>query len=292
MNGENNHNNNINNNNQVNNGVNQVPVNNEPNVVGAAPINPNAVPADKFVFNQMPVQRISPDQIQAQAQPVQPQVQPQVQNVQPQMQPVQSGQPQGQPQMPQTQGQGNHEYKPPSKFKVFMMLFFFVLLIVFVLFLPDIQMMVQKYIDGQNMDDSKITSGKLECALNTSTNNLDKVYNDTFTFSDNKLLKASYEISTRGDSSEDEASLLEIYNTCQQLANDVSGVEGVTVNCSQLDDKIIERQFFELSVLDTSLIGSHFTEAGLTYPNFKYNEDMDKVESTMRQNGFNCQRRG
>ena len=114
MNGENN---NVNNN-QVNNGVNQVPVNNEPQVVGTPPVNPNVVPADKFVFNQMPAQRISPDQIQAQVQPVQTQVQPQVQNVQP-------GQPQPQLQGQQSQGQVNSEYKPPSKFKVFMMIFFF-----------------------------------------------------------------------------------------------------------------------------------------------------------------------
>ena len=281
MNGENN---NVNNN-QVNNGVNQVPVNNEPQVVGTPPVNPNVVPADKFVFNQMPAQRISPDQIQAQVQPVQTQVQPQVQNVQP-------GQPQPQPQGQQPQGQVNSEYKPPSKFKVFMMIFFCLLLIVFVLFLPDIQMMVQKYIDGQNMSDGKVTSGRLECSLDTSTNNLDKVYTDTFAFSDNKLLKATFEISTRGDSSEDEASLLEVYNICNQLATDVGGVEGVTVNCSQLEGKIMERQFFDLSVLDTSLIGSHFTEAGLTYPSFKYNENMDNVESMMRQNGFKCQRRG
>ena len=52
-------------------------------------------------------------------------------------------------------------YSPPSKFKIFLMIFFLVFLVIFVLFLPEINSFVNMYLKGEkNQVEEKIMTGK------------------------------------------------------------------------------------------------------------------------------------
>ena len=81
-------------------------------------------------------------------------------------------------------------YKPPSKFKMFLLIVFFVLLIGFVIFLPEINDRIIKHKSGyQGEVNSEITTGKLNCVLTDNDDTLNYDYTSVFVFVDNKLKK-------------------------------------------------------------------------------------------------------
>ena len=79
-----------------------------------------------------------------------------------------------------------------SSFTVFCIPFIFasVLLIAFVIFLPDITTLVDEKFSNQSVDQpTKIENGTMVCSLSSSTTNLDKIY-DLFNFPKNWELVA------------------------------------------------------------------------------------------------------
>lgn len=183
------------------------------------------------------------------------------------------------------------DYKPPSKFKIAMLIIFFILLLAFVIFLPDLSSLVARYKAGEfNKIDNKITSGKLKCTLSSNTTNLDMDYERLFTYTDNGLDKAEYTITTKGDPTQDEATLNEMNQKCQLLSTHTKGLDGVSVSCNYYDGKLVERQSFNYLSLDADSVDSAFSEAGGTYPEFSAGQDMDKIEKTMNAAGYSCTR--
>ena len=81
------------------------------------------------------------------------------------------------------------EYKPPSKFKIGLMLFFFVIILAFIIFLPEVTQYMSDLFDKKDKTVIEITTGKLVCKLDSTTANLDKNYVRTFQFTDNKIEK-------------------------------------------------------------------------------------------------------
>ncbi len=184
-------------------------------------------------------------------------------------------------------------YKPPSKFKTFLLIVFFVFLIAFVIFLPEITTMINLYKAGDlNYTPEKITTGKLKCTLDTNTTNLDKSYDLTYNFTDNKLEKTSFIITTRGDATLDEATLDELAQTCQSLATNVESLEGITVQCSYTDGKLVETQHFDLKNMNVDEVDEAFIEAGGNNPEYQYGQDMDIIERSMNASGYTCKREG
>ena len=97
------------------------------------------------------------------------------------------------------------EYKPPSKFKTFLLIIFFIGLIAFIMFLPEIKDYLEEFQNrGKTEENVKITTGKLKCNKKTNTKTLDKDYDLVFHFKDNKLEKTEFSITTRGDATSDE----------------------------------------------------------------------------------------
>ena len=180
-------------------------------------------------------------------------------------------------------------YTPPSKFKMFLLVVFLVGLIVFVLFLPDINTMVNKYKAGKQVNEI-ITTGTMNCSFKTHTAELDKEYVRVFDFTDSKLEKADYTITTKGDPSLDEATLTEMNKKCVGLEEEVDSLTGITVSCKYSDGKLVERQIFEFQAIDKEQIDAAFAEAGGEYPEFSYNQDISEVERTMLAAGYSCVR--
>ncbi len=182
-------------------------------------------------------------------------------------------------------------YTPPSKFKVFMMIFFFILLIAFVIFLPEITSYVHLIQSGKlNQEEEKITTGKMTCTLKNHTTNLDKDYNVVFSFAGNKLEKTQITVTTKGDVTLDEEILDEINNTCEQLSKNVKNINGVSVSCDYIEGKVTEYQNFDLANINAEQLDSAFTEAGGNQPNYTYGQDMDSIEKNMKISNYECTR--
>ncbi len=180
-------------------------------------------------------------------------------------------------------------YTPPSKFKIFMMIFFFVGILSFVIFLPDITSYVHKLQSGElNQVEEKITTGRMTCSLENHTTNLDKKYSVVFTFAASKLEKMQLTITTRGDVTQDEAVLDNLNQTCEQLSKNVKKINGVSVTCDYVDGKLVESQHFELSGINAEQLDSAFTEAGGTQPNYTYGQNIDSIEKNMKASNYEC----
>lgn len=182
------------------------------------------------------------------------------------------------------------DYTPPSKLKIIILLIFFVLLVVFIIFLPDISSFLRNYNNGTNYQkEEKITTGKLVCSLETNTTDLDKEYEFVFTFTDSKLKKITYTANTRGDTTT-ESSMDELAEKCKTLKTETSEIDGFSMKCDYTENKLEEMQVFNLETLDTEKLTSAFTEAGGMLPSYKYDQEIDDVESNMKASGYTCER--
>lgn len=183
------------------------------------------------------------------------------------------------------------EYTPPSKFKIVLLIIFFLLLVGFILFLPDITALIDKYKSGNiNYTKEEITTGKLICTLSSNTTNLDKNYSWRFIFSENKLESVRMELTTRGDVTADKETLSEIAEKCKTLESETNSINGVTVRCDIYDDRVIETQSFNLEIIDDKELASAYSEAGGVNPGYKYNQDISIIEKNMNASGYSCKK--
>lgn len=183
------------------------------------------------------------------------------------------------------------QYTPPSKGKTVALIMFFIFLILFVIFLPEVTTIVDKLL-GKNQEEvaQKITTGKLVCEFSTNTANLDKDYKLIFGFSNNKLEKLNYTTTTKGDPSLDAETMDDLANRCKMLKEFTSSVTGVNVTCDYSEGKLVENQDFDYASLDTEGLDSAYTEAGGTNPQYTNGQDMDSIEKNMNASGYTCKR--
>lgn len=184
------------------------------------------------------------------------------------------------------------DYTPPSKLKVFGLLLFFILLIAFIVFLPQISSMIRIYMSGANNPqpiEEVITSGKLVCSMTNNSMDLDKEYKFTFEFTDSKLKTTKYVSNIIGDSTA-ENSLDILAEKCNNLKENASELEGVSIRCNYTGNNLVESQYFELETLDTEKVNAAFTEAGGILPSYKIDQDIDEIEKNMKASNYTCQR--
>lgn len=184
----------------------------------------------------------------------------------------------------------NENYVPNSKFKNFGLVLFFVVLIGFVIFLPEIEALVAKYKSNNNTNEEKITTGTLVCEFSKSSENLDFDYTMEFGFSNSKLKSLSYTTEIKGDAVNDADELSSYYNSCVMIEKSVKDYEGITITCKNENNKIFQNERFSYSSLDTEKISPIFAEAGGIYPEYKYEDDIDTIEKNMDMSGYKCER--
>ena len=181
------------------------------------------------------------------------------------------------------------EYTPQSKSKTIGMIVIFVLLIGFVIFLPQITDIISHYGSNHSVVE-KITSGELICTLNTSTSNLDKSYENTFIFIDNQLEKAELVSVTRGDVSLDAKELDALADECKRLSSNVDSLEGISVRCNYTSGKFTQTEIYDLEKVDFLELSPIYAESGLTVLEYRYHEDIDGIEQDMNASGYTCNR--
>lgn len=182
------------------------------------------------------------------------------------------------------------EYKPPSKFKIGLMLFFFVLILAFIIFLPEVTQYMSDLFDKKDNTVIEITTGKLVCKLDSTTANLDKNYVRTFQFTDNKIEKVTFKTTTRGDITQDEATLNELNKQCTDIRDGLESLNGASIECDYQNGKLVETEKFDLATYDYEQTSAAYTEAGADMLKFDNGEDVDRVKTSMLQAGFSCEK--
>lgn len=181
------------------------------------------------------------------------------------------------------------DYKPPGKFKIFLMIIFFIFIIAFALFLPEISEYINLYKAGKlNQVSEEITSGKLTCTLKSNTANLDMDYTRVFYFTDLRLKSADFKVVTRGDPTQDEQTLDGLNQKCVKLSQSTKSLSGINVSCDYTDGKLTEHQKFEYASINVEEIDSAFAEAGGNLPEFKNDQDITDIEKKMNSAGYSC----
>lgn len=167
---------------------------------------------------------------------------------------------------------------------------FFIALIAFVIFLPDIRNLIVAY--KTHVEEEEVDSGKLICTLDRSTDDFDITYTETFNFKQYKLKTYTYKVETKGDSNKDIAKFQELYNACDNLSRTVgmSKLSGIIVDCSYVegDDKVVQTQNFDYNTIDKNGVKSAYTEAGVEYPEFELDDNINEIEKSVLAGGFSC----
>lgn len=183
------------------------------------------------------------------------------------------------------------EEKGYSRRRVAMILFF-VFMIAFVIFLPDIRNLYIQY--KTHVEEEEIDSGKLICTLDRSTDELDITYTETFSFKNYLLKSYNYKVETKGDANKDVEKFKELYNKCDNLSKSVGmgNLSGVYIECNYVegDNTVVETQSFDYNTVDKTGVKAAYTEAGFEYPEFELDENINEIEKSVLSGGFSCQK--
>lgn len=178
--------------------------------------------------------------------------------------------------------------KGPSTFAKIMTIFLFIFLFAFVYFLGDITDFInEKKLEKQN---AEIMNGRLICSNEKTTENLDVKINATFTFENKQITSLTYTTTSTGDKTKDKKELDELKEQCNKLKEVVKDYKGISVVCSLNNGINSVKQIFDYTTLDTESIRSAFSEAGGVYPQFKYKDDINSVESKMISSDYMCEK--
>ena len=124
------------------------------------------------------------------------------------------------------------QYKPLSKIKVIGVIFLFILLIGFVVFLPDVDTFISRIINGDTTYEvEKITTGNLVCTYTDTTKNTTIEYTYIFGFSNNKLQSLRYEVVSKVDASEDSKTMDTLVTNCKLLKQTAQPLSGISIRC-------------------------------------------------------------
>ena len=181
--------------------------------------------------------------------------------------------------------------KKSSNFKYYTTFIFLFGLILMVVFLPEISDFIKSYQKNNNQEEpSIITTGTLTCNMNTNDDKYDYYYEIVFDFSDSKLERMNFTTTIKGDRELDALELTEMKNSCQLLEEQVTDLDGIRVSCSLNEGVYKNQQVFDYSVLKPSEITTAYLEAGGTYPNYEYQQNIDDIEKQMNASNYTCTR--
>lgn len=181
----------------------------------------------------------------------------------------------------------NPNYKPPGAFKTFLLIVFFGGLVAFIIFLPEIQAFVAQQRSGK-VASNEITTGKLICKLKTNTANLDKSFERIFNYTDKKLVSSTFTTVIKGDITEDATTLDELNQKCRLIKTSVADINGISITCDYASGILTEKEVFDYKEYDMEKVKTAYTEAGGDVLEYEYGHDIDKIQATMIQGGFTC----
>ena len=188
---------------------------------------------------------------------------------------------------PQPNNQKKEKEDGPSTFKRVMAVFLFLGFFAMVYFLPEISTMISNY-QKSRQPKEVITDGVSTCKLSRTSENLDINTVAKFSIINSKLYKLEYITTTIGDKVEDEEELKKLKENCENLKLKVGELNGVTISCSLNNGINTTKQKLDFEKVNFEEVSTAYVESGGVYPEFKKNDNIDKIESKMRTSGYEC----
>ena len=181
--------------------------------------------------------------------------------------------------------------KKESNLKYYMTFIFFALLIWMVAFLPEISSFVSNYMASKQQEGvPAITTGTLTCTMNTNDDKYDYYYEADFNFKDSKMYRLTFSATTKGDQNLDAIELSGMKSSCDLLQQQTANLEGVEVSCSLSNGVYENVQKLDYEDLKSDLVTTAYLEAGGTYPNYEYGQDINEIEKEMKASNYTCER--
>lgn len=190
-----------------------------------------------------------------------------------------------------TKSNPDKKTKKESNLKYYMTFIFFALLIWMVAFLPEISSFVSNYMASkQQKGVPAITTGTLTCTMNTNDDKYDYYYEADFNFKDSKMYRLTFSATTKGDQNLDAIELSGMKSSCDLLQQQTANLEGVEVSCSLSNGVYENVQKLDYEDLKSDLVTTAYLEAGGTYPNYEYGQDINEIEKEMKASNYTCER--
>ena len=89
-------------------------------------------------------------------------------------------------------------------------------------------------------------------------------------------------------SNQDKDRVKMVMDRCEEIKKSVESLKGIKVTCSNDDGKIIQIENIDYEAFDPSTLTPAFSEADGYYPEFDFNEKIDKVNKDMIKAGYSC----
>ena len=172
-----------------------------------------------------------------------------------------------------------------KKIQYFFTIIFFVLLAVFIYFLPEIT----DYFNSEKQKTEEVNTGFLTCILERTVDGVSSTIKDRFTFSDNKLKVYKRDRLLSANSSQN-PTLSDANDECEALLEETKQISGVDISCSFKNKKQRTIQTIDYETVSSRKLDAAFTETGGTNPEYALDDDIDDIESTMKTAGFSCER--
>ena len=181
--------------------------------------------------------------------------------------------------------------KKTSNLKMYLAFIFLALLILMIVFLPEINTFVHDFFNKKEAENTpSITSGHLICTLETNDSNFNYEYETDFSFKDSKLYKLTLTTKTVGDLNLDATDLSGLNASCQLLQFQTSKFDGVEVMCDLAGNTFTNTQTLDYEILNRDEVTTAYLEAGGIYPDYKYEENIDDIEKDMNAQNYSCAR--
>ena len=181
--------------------------------------------------------------------------------------------------------------KKTSNLKMYLTFIFLALLILMIVFLPEINTFVHDFFNKKEAENTpSITSGHLICTLETNDSNFNYEYETDFSFKDSKLYKLTLTTKTVGDLNLDATDLSGLNASCQLLQFQTSKFDGVEVMCDLEGNTFTNTQTLDYEILNRDEVTTAYLEAGGIYPDYKYEENIDDIEKDMNAQNYSCAR--
>ena len=181
--------------------------------------------------------------------------------------------------------------KKTSNLKMYLSFIFLALLILMIVFLPEINTFVHDFFNKKEAENTpSITSGHLICTLETNDSNFNYEYETDFSFKDSKLYKLTLTTKTVGDLNLDATDLSGLNASCQLLQFQTSKFDGVEVMCDLAGNTFTNTQTLDYEILNRDEVTTAYLEAGGIYPDYKYEENIDDIEKDMNAQNYSCAR--
>jgi len=188
----------------------------------------------------------------------------------------------------------NIDYKGPGKVKTTLMIFLFGGLILIIVFLPEITKLLDS---AKNVElepipkKEEITTGVLECSLESNDADFNYIYSYEFHFKNKELKSINFADTTQGDRAIDGARLEAGYNNCKALSLELETLDaGASMSCDLYNGSLNKTHTLDYSTMDVERIEPIYSKYKEKLPDYEYNQNIDDIEKSMNASGYTCSR--